>query len=100
MVYEVRVSPKQISDGLSRTACVGEVGLRRFSAETEWVNGNNVFAQEVSTPINGTVVLINELGSPHPGGALVVFCDARVEFVADAIDQQVLNATLTKAGSD
>jgi type II secretory pathway pseudopilin PulG len=100
MLYETPIAPKQIADGLSNTACVAEVGLRRFSAETEWVNGNNIFAQEVSTPINGPVVLINEIGSPHPGGALLVFCDARVEFVAESIDQALLNALLTKAGGE
>jgi len=100
MLYEISISPKQVTDGVSRTACIGEVGLRRFSAETEWVNGNNIFAQEVATPINGEVRLINELGSPHPGGASLAFCDARVEFVSESIDQQVLNALLTKAASD
>ena len=100
MLYEVPIAPKQIADGLSKTACVAEVGLRRFSAETEWVNGNNIFAQEVSTPINGPVELINEIGSPHPGGAALAFCDARVEFVAESIDQSVLNAMLTKAGGE
>ena len=59
-----------------------------------------MFAQEISTPINGTVQLINEIGSPHPGGAMLVFCDARVEFVAESIDQAVLNAMLTKAGGE
>ena len=42
----------------------------------------------------------NEIGSPHPGGASLVFCDARVEFVAETIDQAVLNAMLTKAGGE
>jgi hypothetical protein len=103
LLYEVPVSPKQIADGLSKTACVAEAGVRRYSSETEWVNGNNIFAQEVSTPINGPVELIkliNEIGSPHPGGALLVFCDARVEFVAESIDQAALNAMLTKAGGE
>ena len=100
MLYEQPVAPQQVTDGLSHTATVAEVGLRRFSAETEWVNGNNVFAQEASTPINGPVELINEIGSPHPGGASLVFCDAHVEFVAESIDQYVLNAMLTKAGGE
>jgi len=100
LIYETPVAAKQVADGLSKTACLAEVGLRRFSAETEWVNGNNLFAQEISTPINGTVQLINEIGSPHPGGAMLAFCDARVEFVAETIDQAVLNAMLTKAGGE
>ncbi len=100
LLYEDPVTPKQITDGLSRTACVAEVGLRRFSAETEWVNGNNIFAQEMSNPINGPVELINEIGSPHPGGAGLAFCDGHVDFVVDEIDQPVLNAMLTKAGGE
>ena len=100
MLYETPILPKQIADGLSKTACVAEVGLRRFSGETEWINGNNIFAQEASTPINGEVKLINEIGSPHPGGASLVFCDARVEFIAESIDQSALNALLTKAGGE
>jgi prepilin-type N-terminal cleavage/methylation domain-containing protein len=100
MLYEDPILPKDVTDGLSNTACVAEVGLRRSPAETEWVNGNNIFAQEASTPINGKVELVNEIGSPHPGGASLVFCDARVEFIAESIDQPVLNAMLTKAGGE
>ena len=100
MLYEVPVAPKQITDGLSHTACIAEVGVRRHSTETEWVNGNNVFAQEAATPINGEVVLTNEIGSPHPGGASLAFCDARVAFVAESVDQEILNAMLTKAGGE
>ncbi len=100
MLYEVPIAPKQIADGLSKTASVAEVGLRRYSAETEWVNGNNIFAKEASTPINGPVELINEIGSPHPGGASLAFCDARVEFISESIDQAVVNAMLTKAGGE
>jgi prepilin-type processing-associated H-X9-DG protein len=59
-----------------------------------------VFAQEASTPINGPLVQINEIGSPHPGGASLAFCDGHVEFVDETIDQPVLNAMLTKAGGE
>jgi prepilin-type N-terminal cleavage/methylation domain-containing protein/prepilin-type processing-associated H-X9-DG protein len=100
MLYEEAVTRKQVTDGLSKTASVGEASARRLSQETEWVNGHNVFAQEASTPINGPAVQINEIGSPHPGGASLAFCDGRVEFVAEAIDQTVLNAMLTKAGGE
>jgi prepilin-type processing-associated H-X9-DG protein len=34
------------------------------------------------------------------GGALLAFCDGHVEFVAQSIDQPLLNAMLTKAGQD
>ncbi|HEX3599061.1 MAG TPA: DUF1559 domain-containing protein [Lacipirellulaceae bacterium] len=99
MLYEDAVSPREITDGLSKTACFAETVLRR-QVESEWINGNNVFAQEASTPINVSSGLGNEIGSPHPGGALVVFCDAHVDFLAEALDQAVLNALLTKAGGE
>jgi prepilin-type N-terminal cleavage/methylation domain-containing protein/prepilin-type processing-associated H-X9-DG protein len=100
MLYEEAVAPPQVTDGLSKTACVGEMAARRLPTESEWVNGHNLFAQERSTPINGPVVLVNEIGSPHPGGASLVFCDAHVDFVAETIEQSVLNAMLTKAGGE
>jgi len=99
MLNEEVVTPKQITDGLSKTACVAEAALRRVPAMMEWVNGLNIFAQEQSTPINGSG-LDNEIGSPHPGGALVAFCDAHVAFVAESADQDALDAMLTKAGGD
>jgi prepilin-type N-terminal cleavage/methylation domain-containing protein/prepilin-type processing-associated H-X9-DG protein len=99
MLYEEAVTQRAITDGISKTACIAETLLRR-QTESEWINGNNVFAQEASTPINTISGLGNDIGSPHPGGASLVFCDAHVEFVAQAIEQPVLNALLTKAGSE
>lgn len=106
LVYDEPVAPKQVTDGLSHTATIAETISRRVT-ETEWINGQNVFAQDEETPINPAWTdeekqtnSGNEIGSPHPGGALVVFCDARVEFLAESIGQQVLNALLTKAGGE
>jgi prepilin-type N-terminal cleavage/methylation domain-containing protein len=99
MLYEVAVAPKAVTDGLSKTAAVGELSLRRVPALNEWVNGLNIFAQLQSNPING-IGLANEIGSSHPSGASLVFCDAHVAFVSDTADQSVLNAMLTKAGGD
>jgi prepilin-type processing-associated H-X9-DG protein len=102
MIYEVPVAANEVTDGLSNTTVVGEFEFRRLQAVdewAEWVNGLNIFAQEQSTPINGKG-LGNETGSPHPGGAALVFCDAHVKFVAETIEQSVLNAMLTKAGGE
>ncbi len=99
MLYEEAVAPRAITDGLSKTACIAETVLRR-QTESEWINGNNLFAQEASTPINRSSGLGNEIGSPHPGGASLVFCDAHVEFVAESIEQPALLALLTKAAGD
>jgi prepilin-type processing-associated H-X9-DG protein len=99
LLYEESIAPKQVNDGLSKTAAIAETVVRR-QTETEWVNGQNIFAQDESTPTNVRRDAGNEIGSPHPGGASVVFCDAHVEFLADSIDQGVLNALLTKAGDE
>jgi prepilin-type N-terminal cleavage/methylation domain-containing protein/prepilin-type processing-associated H-X9-DG protein len=99
MLYEEAVAPRAITDGLSKTACIAETVLRR-QTESEWINGNNVFAQEASTPINVSSGLGNDIGSPHPGGASLVFCDGHLEFVAETVEQTVLNSMLTKARGD
>lgn len=105
-LYDVAVTPKQVTDGLGNTAAIAEAITRRVT-EMEWINGQNIFGQDEATGINGRRASDsagtgsgNEIGSPHPGGASVAFCDARVEFLAESIDQQVLNALLTKAGGD
>ena len=106
LIYDEPVAPKQITDGLSKTCTIAESFARRVT-ETEWINGQNVFAQDEVTPINPPWTdeekkskSGNEIGSPHPDGASVVFCDARVEFLSDSIDQDVLNALFTKAGGE
>jgi prepilin-type N-terminal cleavage/methylation domain-containing protein/prepilin-type processing-associated H-X9-DG protein len=98
MLYEEPVMPQQIDDGLSNTALIGEALLRRRT-ESEWANGHNLFAQEQSTPINHKG-LGNELGSGHPQGASVVFCDGHIQFLSEALDQATLNALLTKSGNE
>jgi hypothetical protein len=98
MLYDVAVAPKQIVDGISRTACIAEISGRR-TYDSAWINGRNIFAQEQATPING-IGLGKEIGSPHPRGALVAFADARVEFLEETIEQSILNAMLTKAGGE
>ena len=99
MLYEAATAPREITDGLSKTACIAETVLRR-QIESEWVNGHNLFAQEGLTPINVASGLGNETGSPHPGGASLAFCDGHVAFVAESVEQAVLNAMLTRAGGE
>ena len=99
LIYDVAVAPREVIDGLSKTACIAETVVRR-QIESEWINGQNIFAQDEATPINVERAAGNEIGSPHPGGALVAFCDGHVAFVAESIEQDVLNAMLTKAGGE
>jgi prepilin-type N-terminal cleavage/methylation domain-containing protein/prepilin-type processing-associated H-X9-DG protein len=99
LVYEAPTRLREIIDGLSNTVAVAEM-LRRREQETEWANGHNVFAQEAATPINVDSHLGNDIGSPHPGGALAAFCDGHVAFLPDETAQVVLNALLTRAGEE
>jgi len=99
MLYEQSVAPREIVDGLSRTAMIAETILRR-QIESEWINGHNLFAQEAETPISSTSGIGNDIGGPHKGGASLVFCDGHVEFVAESIAQRALLSLLTKAGGE
>ena len=89
----------QSSVGLVTGVPIAETVDRR-ETETEWVSGQNLFAQQESSPINTDIDPGNEIGSPHPSGASLVFCDAHVEFVMETIDQSVLIAMLTKSGGE
>ncbi len=99
-VYEEPVPLRAITDGTSHTVAIGEMLHRRDSGQCEWANGHTVFAQEKSTPVNVSSSLGNDLGSPHPGGALAVACDGHVEFLADELDVVVMAALMTRAAGD
>lgn len=99
LVYEVAVRPAEIRDGMSNTAAAAEL-LRRREYEDEWISGQNLFAQEATTPINSGSGLGNDIGSPHPAGAMLVFCDGHVEFMTDSTPQELLNGVITRAGEE
>jgi prepilin-type N-terminal cleavage/methylation domain-containing protein/prepilin-type processing-associated H-X9-DG protein len=98
-LYDEAVAFSDITDGTSNTVACAELLLRR-RLECEWINGNNIFAQEVQTPINAVAAISIGIGSPHPGGAQVVFCDGHVSFLAEHMDQATLNALLTRSGEE
>jgi prepilin-type N-terminal cleavage/methylation domain-containing protein/prepilin-type processing-associated H-X9-DG protein len=98
MLYDEATAVKQIDDGTAKTAMIAEALARRVTT-MEWANGHNVFAQEQTTPVNGEKGF-DEIGSPHPGGALVAFCDGHVEFLSADTDQDVLNSLLTRSGGE
>ena len=98
-LYDEAVAFSDITDGTSNTVACAELLLRR-RLECEWINGNNIFAQEVRTPINAVAAISIGIGSPHPGGAQVVFCDGHVSFLAEHMDQATLNALLTRSGEE
>lgn len=98
MVYEEAITARQITDGLSQTAIVGECTGRDFSQQSEWSNGQNIFDQRSHQGVN--VTQDNELWSDHPGGVQVVFCDGHVQYLAVNINQEVLNSMLTRQGNE
>ena len=100
MVHEIPTRVRVISDGLSQTALIGECTGRGggLSEQSEWSNGQNVFAKYYQTPINSSQN--NELWSDHPAGVQLLFCDGHVLFVSEEVDQEVVNAALTRAGND
>jgi prepilin-type N-terminal cleavage/methylation domain-containing protein/prepilin-type processing-associated H-X9-DG protein len=103
LVYEVAIAAREVRDGLAHTAAAAET-LRRRVSECEWTSGHNVFAHNGESPINNPERADddtgNEIGSPHPGGASLAFCDGHVEFVSEQIAQHALNAILTRDGED
>ncbi len=98
MVYETPVKAAEIRDGLSNTALVGECTGRDGQFQSEWINGQNLFDQRFNIGINETQN--NELFSDHPGGVNLVFCDGHVSYFDEAIDQDILIATLTRDGGE
>jgi hypothetical protein len=98
LVYEQATTVRQIADGLSQTALIGECTGRDQTQQSEWINGHNLFDHQHDQSVN--VSQDNELWSDHPGGVLLVFCDAHVEFVSEQIHQAALVAKLTRQGRE
>jgi len=96
MQYELPTRTRQVTDGLSRTVAIAECTGRDGRYQSEWANGQNIFDQWHSNPINRDQD--NEIWSDHPGVAGAVFCDGHVEFIAETIQQSALLALLTRAG--
>lgn len=98
MLYDRRVQMRDVTDGTSNTAVIGECTGRDHTAQSEWADGYNLFDQRFDNPINRSQN--NELFSDHPAGVNTAFADGHAQSLAESIDQQVLNALLTKAGHE
>jgi prepilin-type N-terminal cleavage/methylation domain-containing protein/prepilin-type processing-associated H-X9-DG protein len=93
-VYERAFRFSDVLDGLTNTIAVSEdVG----GPDRQWINGRNVFV--IAHGINDSSAWVgdNEIRSAHSGGAMILFADARVHFVSESIDKQLLGKLVTRA---
>jgi prepilin-type N-terminal cleavage/methylation domain-containing protein len=101
MVYERPTEARDVIDGLAHTIVIAECTGRDAGSpmfNPEWANGQNIFDQWHTNPIN--VTQNNEIWSDHPEGACFCLADGHVEFLHETIDQGVLIALVTRAGRD
>ena len=95
MLYDIPISIEHIKDGVSNTLIVAEDS--QF-LDGQWINGRNIFDQ--GFPINAAPPFENDIRSEHFGGALGVFADASVHFLAETMENEVLASLCTRAGNE
>ena len=100
------ISPKDITDGLTKTLIVAELTGRGFNVPKNvvrgaWAEGNSVFSlqyqinlpQPPATPGDPTAwVEDRSIFCDHRGGANVLFCDGSVHFLSENLDVVILFA--------
>jgi prepilin-type N-terminal cleavage/methylation domain-containing protein/prepilin-type processing-associated H-X9-DG protein len=66
------------------------------------ISGKSVFPQSCNVPATGCIGAgpNDEIYSPHPGGANILFGDGRVQFVKDATNALVLRGLVTYQGKE
>ena len=94
-VFDEAFKHADILDGSSNTLMVAE---DHAFGDGEWINGRNVFDQAFA--INAAPAFENDIRSQHPGGALGVFADGHVKFLADQMDLFSLGAICTRASGE
>lgn len=101
-----------IKDGTATTLLVGErrsdtSGSLPFPWHTTWVGaapgGEESFARILASadhPPNDPSLHFEDFSSWHDGGAIFVFCDGKVQFISDNIDEDVFRSLATTRGND
>lgn len=112
-----KVLVKDITDGLSKTAMIGEVWGRRYANHTapagaisQWGNdavngiersrGMNLHMAVYFDVTPNAIRLTWKSGSFHPGGAQVGLADGSVRFVSDSVASDVFTAMATIKGGE
>ena len=92
MLYDRRISIREIRDGTSHTLIVSEDSNW---SDGQWIDGRNIFDQAFE--INNRIPFENDIRSNHPSGALGLLADGSVQFLRDELDPHTLAAICTRA---
>jgi prepilin-type N-terminal cleavage/methylation domain-containing protein len=95
MLIDEVIRLSQITDGSSHTLIVAEDS---GFADGQWINGRNIFDQAFA--INTSPDFENDIRSEHPGGAVSLLADGRVQFLTENIDLTYLAGLCTRAGAE
>ena len=96
LIHDRCFTEREIADGLSHTALVGECAAGAW-ADGQWINGRNLFDQAYAV---NWPTWEDELRSRHPGGAHALYGDGAVRLLGEAIDARILAAACTRAGGE
>jgi prepilin-type processing-associated H-X9-DG protein len=96
LVHDRGFAEREITDGLSKTAVVGECAAGDWP-DGQWINGRNLFDQAYAV---NWPTWEDELRSRHPGGAHALFGDGAVRLLAETVEPRILAAACTRAGGE
>ena len=115
-LYKTQLTQKKITDGLSKTAFIGEIkNPFEIPGQTNkpglaWTHGARLETMRttefgMNLPIDAFYVISGwqddgHFGSHHPGGAQVAFGDGHVSFITDAVDIYTYRAMSSRAGAE
>jgi prepilin-type processing-associated H-X9-DG protein len=86
--------PAEITDGAANTIMLVEVA----DSDVRWAEPKDLRFDQLDFKINSQAK--PAIGSCHPGGASVVFCDGSVEFLSDTTLPERVKAMLTIDGAE
>jgi len=96
MIFDKKLTMRDVRDGLSQTIIVAEDTGRGTVQDSQWINGENIF--DVSATIN--TLQHNEIWSDHTDSAMALMCDGTVRTLERQISLGVLRALCTRNNKD